>query len=194
MMNSIYDNSDFPVYREDRPKAPQDVSRGTVVEDDGPQFWTQPATEPGVSEDQRIAAVVDEFESARDQGFDDKNIYIDSLLGKRAEFFSGGNAEGPFGENGCRIYMVRNVGGGRSFYLQPSGSGIEIPIGASDGAAGGLDVLALSMKMRAAEARYSESFKPYAKPASKPAKDEDADRGVSDGAALASFLPSALFG
>ena len=193
-MNSIYDNSDFPVYRDGRPKAPQDVSRGTAVEDDGPRFWTQPASEAGVSEDQRSAAALDEFESAPDPGFDDKNIYVDSLLGKRAEFFSGGNAEGPFGENGCRIYMVRSVGGGKSFYLQPPGSGIEIPIGASDGAPSGLDILALSVKMRAAEARYSESFRPYAKLGSRPAKDEDADQGVSDGSVSVSFLPNTLFG
>jgi hypothetical protein len=101
--------------------------------------------------------VLDEFESIPESGLDDKNIYIDSLLGRRTELSGGGSAEGPFGENGCRIYMVRNAGGGRRFYFQPSGSGLEVPIGESDGALSGLDVLALSIKIRAAEARYKQS-------------------------------------
>ncbi|MDR3354339.1 MAG: hypothetical protein LBO21_04825 [Synergistaceae bacterium] len=193
-MNSIYDNSDFSIYRESRAKAAQDVPRGAALEDDGPSLWTQSVSETEVSEDQRASSALDEFESAPDSGLEDKSIYIESLLGKRAEFSNSGSAEGPFGENGCRIYMVKNIGGGRSFYLQPSGTGIEIPIGSSDGEQGGFDIMAMSMRIRAAEARYSRNFRPYAKHCVKQAKDDEADRSVPNGTASESLLPDTLFG
>ncbi|MDR1481940.1 MAG: hypothetical protein LBI74_04880 [Synergistaceae bacterium] len=192
-MNSIPDNSDFSIYREGRIQGTPDVLRVTADEG-GSSLLERLAPEASVAEDPRTPAPLDEFESAPDLGLDDKNIYADSLLGRRAELYGGGSAEGPFGENGCRIYMVRNAGGGRRFYFQPYGSGLEVPIGESDGALSGLDVLALSIKIRAAEARYKESSRPYAKPRAMPAEDATPPQRASDGTASASFLPDELYG
>jgi hypothetical protein len=152
--NSISDNSAYPFERSGRAEAIADRYFKIAFERETAQ---DPSPEDATS---GTALAADRYERAENPAAGDPLLYITPMLERHGEHTSDDGAEGALRRSGYRVYAVRDSSGGRQYYFQPDNSAITVSLGSSDGSAGGLDVLGLAMRIRAAEARYRENYRP----------------------------------
>jgi hypothetical protein len=173
MINSISDNSGIFFDRVRPPQATADTASrtdGSSVRAPGhglgEDVWVHGQGEwegEDVSSYSRTETLLDGFRGASGSAGADPSLCIAPLLGKRTEFWRDLDGQGVSRKNGYRVYSITDSSGRRQYYFQPDDSGISVSLGSSGGR-GSLDVLSLSMRIKAAEARYRENYRPPVTP------------------------------